>query len=93
MADTNIAVNFNFNKLLQSHIDSGADVTIAYTKEEIPKALRDIDMTKKDLYYTLDIDGDGRVQKIIVNNKESGERNVSMNIYVIERQLLIDHDS
>ena len=90
MADTNIAVNFNFSKLLQRHIDSGADVTIAYTKEDIPKALRDIDVTKKDLYYTLDIDGDGRVQKIVVNNKENGVHNVSMNIYVIERQLLID---
>ena len=90
MADTNVAVNFIFNKLLQRHIDSGADVTIAYTREEIPKALRDIDMTKKDLYYTLDIDGEGRVQKIVVNNKESGENNVSMNIYVIERQLLIE---
>ena len=90
MADTNIAVNFNFSNLLQRHIDSGADVTIAYTKEDIPKALRDIDVTKKDLYYTLDIDGDGRVQKIVVNNKENGVHNVSMNIYVIERQLLID---
>ena len=47
-------------------------------------------MTKKDLYYTLDIDADGRVQKIVVNDKEDGERNISMNIYVIERQLLID---
>ncbi|MDE6910198.1 MAG: glucose-1-phosphate adenylyltransferase subunit GlgD [Lachnospiraceae bacterium] len=90
MADTNIAVNFDFKDLLQQHIDSGADVTIAYTREDIPKALRDIDVTKKDLYYTLDIDADGRVQKIVVNDKESGQKNVSMNIYVIERELLID---
>ncbi len=89
MADTNIAVNFDFKDLLQQHIDSGADVTIAYTREDIPKALRDIDVTKKDLYYTLDIDADGRVQKIVVNDKESGQKNVSMNIYVIERELLI----
>lgn len=90
MADTNIAVNFDFKDLLQQHIDSGADVTIAYTREEIPKALRDIDVTKKDLYYSLDIDDDGRVQKIVVNDKEGGDKNVSMNIYVIERELLMD---
>lgn len=90
MADTNIVVNFNFSELLQQHIDSGADVTIAYTKEEIPKALRNIDMTKKDLYYTLDIDDSGRVEKINVNDKDKGVKNVSMNIYVIERNLLID---
>lgn len=90
MADTNIAVNFDFKDLLQQHIDSGADVTIAYTREEIPKALRDIDVTKKDLYYSLDIDDEGRVQKIVVNDKEGGDKNVSMNIYVIERELLMD---
>lgn len=90
MADTNIAVNFDFKDLLQQHIDSGADVTIAYTREDIPKALRDIDVTKKDLYYTLGIAEDDRVQKIVVNDKEGGEKNVSMNIYVIERELLMD---
>ena len=90
MADTNIAVNFNFSELLQQHIDSKADVTIAYTREEIPQALLDIEATKKALYYTLDIDDDGRVQKIIVNNKEKGEHNLSMNVYVIERELLMD---
>ena len=90
MADTNIAVNFNFSELLQQHIDSGADVTIAYTREVIPKALMNIDVTRKDLYYALDIDDSGRVQKIIVNNKEKGEHNLSMNIYVIERKLLMD---
>lgn len=90
MADTNIAVNFNFSELLQQHIDSKADVTIAYTREEIPQALLDIEATKKALYYTLDIDDAGRVQKIIVNNKEKGEHNLSMNVYVIERELLME---
>lgn len=90
MADTNVAVNFDFTAFLQKHIDSGADITIAYTKEEVPKAFIDIDMTKKDLYYTLDIDEDDKVQKIIVNNKDKGEQNMSMNIYVMERKLLLD---
>lgn len=90
MADTNLAVNFDFSAFLQKHIDSGADITIAYTKEEVPKALIDIDMTKKDLYYTLDIDDDDRVKQIIVNNKDKGEQNMSMNIYVMERKLLIE---
>ena len=90
MADTNIAINFDFSAFLQKHIDSGADITIAYTKEEIPKALIDIDMTKKDLYYTLDIDENDKVKQIIVNNKDKGEQNMSMNIYVMERKLLIE---
>ncbi len=90
MADTNIAVNFDFSAFLQKHIDSGADITIAYTREEVPKALLDIDVTKKDLYYTLDIGDDDKVKRIVVNDKEKGEQNVSMNIYVMERQMLMD---
>lgn len=90
MADTNIAVNFDFNAILQQHIDSGADVTVAYAKQEIPAGLLEIDMTKKDLYYTLDVAEDGRVKKINVNDKEKGVKNISMNIYVIERKLLIE---
>jgi len=90
MADTNVAVNFDFNAFLQKHIDSGADITIAYTKEEIPKAFIDIDMTKKDLYYTLDIDENDKVKQIIVNNKDKGVQNMSMNIYIMDRKLLID---
>jgi glucose-1-phosphate adenylyltransferase len=90
MADTNIAVNFNFKEMLQQHIDSGADVTVAYTKEPIPKPLRNIDIIKKDLYYTLDINEDNHVTKINVNEDEDGVKNVSMNIYIIDRQLLID---
>jgi glucose-1-phosphate adenylyltransferase len=90
MADTNIAVNFNFKEMLQQHIDSGVDVTIAYTKEPIPKALKNIDITKKDLYYTLDINDENRVTKINVNDKEDGIKNVSMNIYIMDRKLLIE---
>jgi glucose-1-phosphate adenylyltransferase len=90
LADTNIAVNFDFKDMLQKHIDSGADVTIAYTKEPIPKPLRNIDVTKKDLYYTLEIDEENQVRKINVNEDEDGVKNVSMNIYIIDRKLLID---
>ena len=38
MTDANIAINFDFNELLDAHIKSGADVTMMYRKQEIPKA-------------------------------------------------------
>ena len=41
-----------------------------------------------DLYYALGTNGD-RVSKIYINPKESGEMNFSLNIYVIDRELLI----
>lgn len=36
MADTNLAVNFDFNALIEAHMESGADVTVAYRKEPLP---------------------------------------------------------
>ena len=88
LSDANIAVNFDFNALLDAHIKSGADVTMVYRKQEIPKSLIRQSTAGMDLYYALGINGD-RVSKIYINPKESGEMNFSLNIYVIDRELLI----
>ena len=89
MADTNIAVNFDFGALIDAHIASGADVTIAYSREELPKSFIESKDMNGDLYYTLGIE-DGRVNEIYVNPKWEGQQNFSMNIYITSRELLID---
>jgi len=89
MADTNLAVNFDFNALIQAHMDSNADVTVAYRKEPLPVDLTGHRDIGKSLYYTLAIDN-GRVTKMYMNSTEPGAQNFSMNIYVIDRELLID---
>ena len=88
MSDANIAVNFDFNDLLNAHIKSGADVTMVYRKQEIPKALIRQSTEAMDLSYALGMNGD-RVSKIYINPSEDGEMNFSLNIYVIERENLI----
>ena len=88
LSDANIAVNFDFNALLDAHIKSGADVTMVYRKQEIPQSLIRQSTAGMDLYYALGINGE-RVSKIYINPKESGEMNFSLNIYVIDRELLI----
>lgn len=89
LSDASMAVNFDFKAMLDQHIESGADVTIAYKREEIPKALRKpYDMTK-DLYYTLDITDEGRVSQIQINSGNEGIQNLSMNIYIIDREFLV----
>ena len=40
MSDANLAVNFDFTAMLEQHIESGADVTIAYKKQEIPVGMK-----------------------------------------------------
>lgn len=88
MSEANIAANFDFKAMLNAHIESGADITLAYAQEEIPKGLIKPFDVNKDLYYTLDIE-DGRVKEIQINPETPGIQNLSMNIYIIDRELLI----
>ena len=82
MSDANIAVNYDFNALLAAHQASGADVTVAYQKTEIPEG-------RKNDNYTLTIDSDGRVTELLFNDYRSGVQNLDLNIYVLERETLI----
>ena len=88
MTDSNIAVNFDFNDLLHAHIESGADATVVYRKQEIHKPLIKQSTEALDLYYALGVNGD-HVSKIYINPTEKGEMNFCLNIYVVERELLI----
>ena len=47
MSDANIAVNFDFSAMLQAHIESGADVTVAYKEEELADSLKNLDIMKE----------------------------------------------
>ena len=90
LADTNIALNIDFKAVIDEHIASGADVSIVYKEEEIPAGILAIPVEKKDLYYTLTLGEEGRVNRIYINSEESGVQNLSMNIYVMERELLME---
>ena len=88
MTDSNIAVNFDFAKMIDAHIESGADITVAYSEQELPANFLYHEANDRDHYYTLNINN-GRVEKILINSKDKGVQNFSMNMYVIERELLI----
>lgn len=92
MSEANIAANFDFKAMLNAHIESGADLTLAYAQEEIPKGLIKPFDINKDWYYTLDIE-DGRVKEIQINPETPGVQNLSMNIYIMDRELLISQVS
>ena len=88
MADSNIAANFDFKAMIKAHIKSGADVTTAYNETVIPEGYMNLG-SEKAFYYTYGIE-DGRVKEIYVNSKSEGVQNLGMNIFVVERELLID---
>ena len=89
MADTNIALNFDFNKLLETHIASGADVTVMYAEQEIPENLRVKEVWERGLYYTFELDGT-RIKHIHINSQKEGIQNYSMNVYCMGREALIE---
>lgn len=90
ISDSNIVSNFNYNAMLEAHKASGADVTIAYKREEIPYGFMNLQPNMStDLYYTLSVSENNRIEHIHTNPKDTGVQNFSMNIYLIERELLI----
>ena len=88
MSDTNLAVNFDFKALINAHMESGADVTIAYQESELPKSFMEAQNIGTSFYYTLGIE-DGHVTKMKINACDAGIQNFSMNIYIMDRELLI----
>jgi len=89
ISDANIVMNFDFKKMIAAHEANNADVTIAYKEEPIPYGFKNLQpTTTTDLYYTLSIDN-GRVTEIQTNPKEYGAQNLSLNVYLIGRELLI----
>ncbi|MCM1057266.1 MAG: glucose-1-phosphate adenylyltransferase subunit GlgD [Firmicutes bacterium] len=89
ITDTNIVMNFDFKAMIRAHVESGADVTVAYNEQELPESLIQSKSNDKGFYYTFAIE-DERITRIYVNPRESGIQNFSMNIYLIDRELLID---
>jgi len=89
MADTNLVVNFDFRAMLEAHIDSGADVTVAYTKEKIPQDLLNLEQNCVDQYYSF-VMRDNHIREIRVNPKSKAKQNLSMNIFIMDRELLIE---
>jgi glucose-1-phosphate adenylyltransferase len=89
LSDANIATSFDFNDMIQAHIEKGADVTVAYNESHISDRLRTSDNMDKEQYYTFGLTEDGRITNIEINSKAEGLTNFSMCIYVMEREFLI----
>ena len=89
MSDTNMVVNFDFHAMLQDHIENEADKTLAYCEQPIPSGFINAKNDGRSFYYTFDLEGD-QLKKIYINSKEDGVKNLSMNIFIINRDLLVE---
>ncbi len=74
--------------MIREHIETGADVSIAYTEDTIPEGFLQRS-EETDFYYSFAIEN-GRIHKLYVNPEDDGIHNLSLSIFVIDRELLID---
>ena len=81
MSDANLAVNVDFSSFIERHVESGADVTMYYQSIPIPESIHNHN-------HTLKVEN-GRVVELLTNDNRPGIQNLSMNIYIMERETLI----
>lgn len=89
MSDANIAMNFDFTALLEAHIEKEADITVVYNRQRILESFKNPSFGNNEMYSTLSIT-DGRVKKVNINSASAGMQNLSMNIFVLEREKLLE---
>lgn len=89
LADSHIAMNFDFEEMLENHIQKGADISAAYLERELPVTSNISDLSMENLFYTFDIT-DGRVTGIEINPKKPGVHHLGMNIYILDREMMIE---
>ena len=84
MADCNVICNIDFNDVLNDHIESGADVTIAVKRMELDRATAKANT----LVFS---SKDGRITDLLPNPTNfDGYADVSLNIIVLNRKYLQD---
>lgn len=76
--DCNVVCNIDYEQFISSHIDSGADITIAY-KRGVKPAIQNI--------MTFDLEGD-RITRASVGETGTDAKNYSLNIIIMKRVLL-----
>ncbi len=89
LANSNVVINFDFKAMLEAHIESGADISMAYNEQELPDSVFKNLSNDKGYYYTFGLDG-SRITKLYVNPREKGIQKLCMNIVMIDRELLIN---
>ncbi len=81
MCDADVITNFDLSKMIDRHIESGADITIAYKKGVMPANHHDV--------MNFKLDGD-KVTGIDFTAFEQADCNISLDITILSRELLIN---
>lgn len=81
IAGSHIVCNLNYRKLFKFHQEMGADLTVMYKEHYGAEDLMQ--------HVMLECQSDGRLENMVVNPSETLSRKVSMEMYLVEKKLLV----
>jgi len=81
MSDCDFVTTIDFNPVLKQHIAKNADITVIYGK-----GFYDSDVNRKT--NVVEVNGEGKVSKILVEPQFSGECNIGLNMFIITKDFL-----
>ena len=82
IAGSHIICNLSYRKAFKFHQDVGADMTLLYKEHNEDEELR--------RYGIVDCQGNGRITDIAVNPSRPLSRKVSLEMYIMKKDLLVD---
>lgn len=80
LSDSTILYNMNFTDMVKSHIESGAEITVLYTKNPA--------MARNEYGTYFSIDDDGYVKDVEVEPTRPTHKNIHMKVMLVKRELL-----
>ena len=81
MSDCDIVANIDFDKVVEAHIETGADITAVYAKDVVTT-----EQAQRATVYS--INDDGRIVDVLISPQISGACNISMNMFVLSKEFL-----
>jgi glucose-1-phosphate adenylyltransferase len=83
MSDCDVIVNIDYKAVVNDHIKTGADITVVYGNGNA-------DAIEHRTKTILNIDKDNRVSEVLIRPETSDDANVSMNMFVMGKETLLD---
>lgn len=82
LTDCNMVCNINYRKVINEHIKNDADITIMYKSENLLKKMSEV--------LVLTVNEDKRITQIRINPNVKDRCNLSMNMMVVKKNLLLE---
>lgn len=85
LSDCNVVCTMDIGKLVDYHIEKGADITMAYNTSPMPEGLSE--------RIALEMNAEERVEQVVIGGEQNGSCNWSFGVYVIGRKFLLSQVS